>query len=65
LRSGANGGRGTRSGIPSGGIVELPADADAWFQVALSPGRYVLLCSELEEQGRHVDLGMVYRFQIE
>jgi len=61
----SNGGRGARAGIPSGGVVELPADADAWFQIELKPGRYILLCNELEEEGRHFDLGMVYRFQIE
>jgi hypothetical protein len=61
----SSGGRGVRGGIPSGGVVELPADADAWFQIDLSPGRYLLLCSELEEEGRHFDLGMIYRFQIE
>jgi len=61
----SNGGRGTRGGIPSGGVVDVPPDTDAWFQVELPPGRYVLLCSELEEEGRHFDLGMVYRFQIE
>jgi hypothetical protein len=61
----SNGGRGARGGIPSGGVVELPADADAWFQIDLAPGRYVLLCGELEQEGRHFDLGMVYRFQIE
>jgi hypothetical protein len=61
----SNGGRGTREGIPSGGVVELPADGEAWFRIELAPGRYVLLCGELEEEGRHFDLGMIYRFQIE
>ena len=61
----SNDGRGARAGIPAGGVVELPAEADAWFQIDLQPGRYILLCSELEEEGRHFDLGMVYRFQIE
>src|SRR5262249_41223888 len=61
----SNGGPGARAGIPNGGVVETPAGGDAWFQVELVPGRYVLLCNELEEEGRHFDLGMVYRFQIE
>ena len=61
----SSGGRGSRVGIPSGGVIELPAGAEAWFEIELPPGRYVLLCSELEQEGRHFDLGMVYRFQIE
>jgi hypothetical protein len=61
----SNGGRGSRVGIPSGGVIELPAEAEAWFEIELPPGRYVLLCNELEQEGRHFDLGMVYRFQIE
>jgi hypothetical protein len=61
----SNGGRGSRVGIPSGGVIELPAGADAWFEIELPPGRYILLCNELEQEGRHFDLGMVYRFQIE
>jgi hypothetical protein len=61
-----NGGsRGTRPGQPIGGIVELAADADAWFRVELAPGRYLLLCTMQEEDGRHFELGMVYRFTIE
>ncbi len=60
-----NGSRGSRRGIPAGGIVELQPDADAWFSVELKPGRYLLICTVLEEEGRHYDLGMIYRFTIE
>lgn len=60
-----NGSRGSRRGIPVGGVVELQPDADAWFSVELKPGRYILLCSMLEQEGRHFDLGMIYRFTIE
>ena len=61
----ANGSRGSRRGIPTGGVVELLPDQDAWFSVELKPGRYILLCSMIEEEGRHFDLGMIYRFTIE
>ena len=61
----ANGSRGRRDGIPAGGVVELLPDADAWFSLELKPGRYLLLCSVLEEEGRHFDLGMIYHFTIE
>jgi hypothetical protein len=61
-----NGGsKGARPGQPIGGIVELAADADAWFRVELTPGRYLLLCTMEEEDGRHFELGMIYRFTIE
>jgi hypothetical protein len=60
-----SGSRAPRAGIPVGGIVELGADADAWISVDLQPGRYLLLCSMLEQEGRHFELGMIYRFAIE
>jgi len=61
-----NGGsHGARPGQPIGGIVELAADADAWFRVELTPGRYLLICTMQEEDGRHFELGMIYRFTIE
>ena len=31
----------------------------------LKPGRYILICTVLEQEGRHFDLGMIYRFTIE
>ncbi len=61
----AQGGRGPAPGDPRGGVIEVPTNGEAWFRVDLPPGRYVLLCGELEEEGRHFDLGMVYRFEIE
>ena len=40
-----------------------------WFQVGwstdLKPGRYLLLCAMPEDEGRHYELGMIYRFTIE
>ena len=29
------------------------------------PGKYLLLCSMSEDEGRHYDLGMIYRFTVE
>jgi len=60
-----NGGRAPRGGVPVGGIVELEADGDAWIRVDLKAGQYILLCSMLEEEGRHFELGMIYRFTVE
>jgi uncharacterized cupredoxin-like copper-binding protein len=60
-----NGSRGGRTGEPFGGVVELAPGAEAWFRVELIPGRYLLLCTVLEQEGRHFDLGMIYRFTIE
>jgi len=59
------GSRGPAPGDPRGGVLEVPVNGEAWFRVELPPGRYVLLCGELEQEGRHFDLGMVYRFTIE
>jgi hypothetical protein len=61
----ASGSRGPAPGDPRGGVLEVPVNGEAWFRVDLPPGRYVLLCGELEQEGRHFDLGMVYRFVIE
>jgi hypothetical protein len=60
-----HGGKGRRPGIPIAGSVDVPADGEAWFQANLTPGRYLMLCSQAEEDGRHYELGMVYAFTIE
>ena len=60
-----SGSRGAAPGDPRGGVIEVPINGEAWFRVDLPPGRYVLLCGELEQEGRHFDLGMIYRFTIE
>lgn len=59
-----SGSHGPAPGDPRGGVIEVPINGEAWFRVELPPGRYVLLCGELEQEGRHFDLGMVYRFEI-
>ncbi len=61
----ANGSHGPAPGEPRGGVLEVPIGGEAWFKVDLPAGRYVLLCGELEQEGRHFDLGMAYRFTIE
>jgi hypothetical protein len=61
----AQGAHGPAPGDPRGGVLEIPINSEAWFRVDLPAGRYVLLCGELEQEGRHFDLGMVYRFTIE
>ena len=61
----ASGSRGDMPGEARGGILEIPVNGEAWFQVDLPTGRYLLICGELEQEGRHFDLGMIYRFTIE
>jgi hypothetical protein len=61
----SGGSRGENPGEPYGGILELAPGAQAWFRAPLKPGRYILICGEQEQEGRHFDLGMVYRFEIE
>ncbi|HYM24239.1 MAG TPA: hypothetical protein VEU08_13565 [Vicinamibacterales bacterium] len=61
----SSGSRGSSPGEQYGGILELAAGAEAWFRTPLKPGRYLLICGELEEEGRHFDLGMIYRFEVE
>ena len=60
-----SGSRGEEPGRSVGGVQRLEPGRDAWFTVALEPGRYLLLCTMTEEEGRHFDLGMIYRFTIE
>ena len=60
-----HGSRGARPGIPVGGVIDLPAGSEAWFSAELTPGRYLLLCAAVEEEGHHYDLGMSYAFVIE
>ena len=60
-----NGLRGPRPGEPINGVPHLDPGKDAWFTTDLAPGRYLLVCSMLEDEGRHFDLGMIYRFTIE
>jgi hypothetical protein len=60
-----HGGKGRRPGLPVAGSADVPADGEAWFQANLTPGRYLMLCSQAEEDGRHYELGMIYAFTVE
>lgn len=56
---------GPEPGERAGGLETIAPDADASFTTNLGPGRYLLLCAMDEEEGRHFELGMIYRFTIE
>lgn len=59
------GSRGARPGHPMGGVIELPAGGEAWAGFDLSPGRYLLICSVPDADGRrHFDHGMKLEFEI-
>ena len=50
---------GERPGIPTGGVLQLPAGQRVWASIALRPGRYMLLCTVVDREGRpHHALGM-------
>jgi uncharacterized cupredoxin-like copper-binding protein len=48
-----------------GGLETLAPGAEASFRTDLKPGKYLLLCAMSEDEGRHYELGMIYRFEIE
>ena len=48
-----------------GGLETLAPGAEASFRTDLKPGKYLLLCAMTEDEGRHYELGMIYRFTIE
>jgi len=60
-----HGSKGPEPGEAAGGITTLAPGKEASFETNLKPGKYLLLCSMSEDEGRHYDLGMVYRFTIE
>ena len=60
-----HGSKGPEPGERVGGLEPIAPGADASFQTNLKPGKYLLLCAMKEEEGRHYELGMLYRFQIE
>lgn len=60
-----HGGQGPEPGEPVGGVKTLEPGAEASFETDLKPGTYLLLCAMTEDEGRHYELGMIYRFQIE
>ena len=46
-------------------LEKLAPGAEASFETSLKPGKYLLLCAMNEDEGRHYELGMIYRFTIE
>ncbi len=60
-----HGRKGPEPGQRVGGLDTLAPGADGSFTTDLKPGRYLLLCAMSEDEGRHYELGMIYRFTIE
>ena len=60
-----HGSKGPEPGERVGGIETIAAGAESSFQTDLKPGKYLLLCAMSEDEGRHYELGMIYRFTIE
>jgi hypothetical protein len=60
-----HGGQGPEPGRRVGGIEAVAPGADASFRTDLEPGKYLLVCAMSEVEGRHYELGMIYRFEIE
>jgi hypothetical protein len=60
-----HGRKGPEPGERVGGVESVAPGKDATFETDLKPGKYLLLCTMSEEEGRHYDLGMIYRFEIE
>ena len=60
-----HGSKGPEPGERVGGIETLAPGADASFRTDLKPGKYLLICAMSEDEGRHYELGMIYRFEIE
>jgi uncharacterized cupredoxin-like copper-binding protein len=56
---------GPEPGERAGGLDTLAPGAEASFQTELTRGKYLLLCTMAEDEGRHYELGMIYRFEIE
>ena len=60
-----HGSKGQEPGERVGGVDSVAPGSEATFETDLEPGRYILICTMNEEEGRHYDLGMIYRFEIE
>jgi hypothetical protein len=60
-----HGSKGPEPGERVGGIETIAAGAESSFRTDLKPGQYLLLCAMAEDEGRHFELGMIYRFTIE
>jgi hypothetical protein len=60
-----HGSKGPEPGERVGGLETLAPGAEASFRTDLKRGKYLLLCAMSEDEGRHYELGMIYRFTIE
>jgi uncharacterized cupredoxin-like copper-binding protein len=60
-----HGSKGPEPGERAGGVERIAPGAEASFDTDLKPGKYLLLCTMAEDEGRHYELGMIYRFTIE
>jgi hypothetical protein len=60
-----HGSQGPEPGQRVGGLDTLAPGMEGSFTTDLKPGRYLLLCARSEDEGRHYELGMIYRFTIE
>jgi hypothetical protein len=60
-----HGSKGPEPGERVGGLETLAPGADESFRTDLKPGKYLLICAMSEDEGRHYELGMIYRFEIE
>jgi hypothetical protein len=60
-----HGSRGAEPGERVGGVESVAPGKEAAFETDLKPGKYLLICTLKEDEGRHYDLGMIYRFEIE
>jgi hypothetical protein len=60
-----HGSNGPEPGERAGGIDTIAAGVESSFRTDLKPGKYLLLCAMSEDEGRHFELGMIYRFTIE
>ncbi len=60
-----HGSKGPEPGERVAALETLAPGAEASFDTNLKPGKYLLLCAMHEDEGRHYELGMIYRFEIE
>jgi hypothetical protein len=61
----ASGSEADEPGERIAGATAVEPGAEATFQTNLQPGTYLLVCNANEAQGRHFELGMLYRFTVE
>jgi uncharacterized cupredoxin-like copper-binding protein len=60
-----HGRKGEEPAEPMGGATTVKPGEQTTFTTDLKPGKYLLICTMEEEEGRHYELGMIYRFTVE